>query len=79
MDNVRTPSDPGLSSSFSSSNIQSDRSSPKQIAGPDASMIVDGFEPYNDQENEVVNISPGPETNGDEPEETKVRADDCKW
>ena len=93
MDNVRTPSAQPMNST-SSGNPDSDLSSSiegLQIPGSD--MIVDGYTHYNQQENEVVNISPDAEENGEEQEqeqeqeheheheqeqdETRVRADDC--
>lgn len=44
-----------------------------QLAGPD--MLIDGYDQYNEQENEVVNISP--DDASEEPAETLLRADDC--
>ena len=44
-----------------------------QLAGPD--MLIDGYDQYNQQENEVVNISP--DDASEEPAETLPRADDC--
>jgi hypothetical protein len=44
-----------------------------QLAGPD--MLIDGYEQYNQQDNEVVNISP--EDGSEEPAEAQPRADDC--
>jgi hypothetical protein len=45
-----------------------------KLAGPD--MLIDGYEQYNQQENEVVNITP--DDGSDEPAEASLRADDCK-
>ena len=75
MDNVRTPSDQSLSSSNS---MESDLSSlllDMQIGD----MVVDGYQNYNQQENEVVNISPDADENenGEQEGEARVRADDC--
>ena len=44
-----------------------------QLAGPD--MLIDGYEQYNQQENEVVNISP--DDRSEEAAESPIRADDC--
>ena len=44
-----------------------------QLAGPD--MLIDGYDQYNQQENEVVNISP--DDVSEEPAESLPRADDC--
>ncbi len=44
-----------------------------QLAGPD--MLIDGYDQYNQQENEVVNISP--DNGSEENTETVPRADDC--
>ena len=44
-----------------------------QLAGPD--MLIDGYDQYNQQENEVVNISP--DNGSEENTETLIRADDC--
>ena len=44
-----------------------------QLAGPD--MLIDGYDQYNQQENEIVNISP--EDGSEEPAEALPRADDC--
>lgn len=44
-----------------------------QLAGPD--MLIDGYDQYNQQENEVVNISP--DEGSEEPTDTLPRADDC--
>lgn len=44
-----------------------------QLAGPD--MLIDGYDQYNQQENEVVNISP--DDASEEPAESLPRADDC--
>ena len=44
-----------------------------QLAGPD--MLIDGYDQYNQQENEVVNISP--ENGSEGPAEALPRADDC--
>jgi hypothetical protein len=44
-----------------------------QLAGPD--MLIDGYDQYNQQENDVVNISP--DETSDEPSESLPRADDC--
>ncbi len=44
-----------------------------QLAGPD--MLIDGYEQYNQRENEVVDISP--EDAAEEPAEALPRADDC--
>ena len=46
-----------------------------QLAGPD--MLIDGYDQYNQQENEVVNISP--DDGSEEPAEAPQRADDCMW
>lgn len=45
-----------------------------QLAGPD--MLIDGYDQYNQQENEVVNISPGEQS--EDAAETPLRADDCE-
>ena len=45
-----------------------------KLAGPD--MLIDCNEQYNQQENEVVNISP--DDASEEPAEAPIRADDCK-
>lgn len=45
-----------------------------QLAGPD--MLIDGYDQYNQQENEVVNISP--DDASEEPAESLPRADDCR-
>lgn len=44
----------------------------RQLAGPD--MLIDGYDQYNQQENEVVNISP--DDASEEPIDA-LRADDC--
>jgi hypothetical protein len=44
-----------------------------QLTGPD--MLIDGYDQYNEQENEVVNISP--DEASEEPTEPIRRADDC--
>src|ERR1700743_2774655 len=44
-----------------------------QLAGPD--MLMYGYDQYNQQENEVVNISP--EDGSEEPADALPRADDC--
>ena len=44
-----------------------------QLTGPD--MLIDGYDQYHQQENEVVNISP--DDASEEPTETLPRADDC--
>lgn len=46
-----------------------------QLAGPD--MVLDGYEHYNQQENEVVNISP--DDPSEEAAEPPLRADDCTY
>lgn len=38
--------------------------------------MIDGYDQYNQQENDVVNISP--DDASEEPGETPIRADDCK-
>lgn len=45
-----------------------------QLAGPD--MVIDGYDQYNQQENEVVNISPDEQS--EDAAEPVIRADDCK-
>jgi hypothetical protein len=45
-----------------------------QLAGPD--MLIDGYDQYNQQENEVVNISPDEQS--EDPGEPVIRADDRK-
>lgn len=45
-----------------------------QLAGPD--MLIDGYDQYNQQENEVVNISPGEQS--EDAAEAPIRADDCE-
>lgn len=47
----------------------------RQLAGPD--MLIDGYEQYNQQENEVVNISP--DDHSEEAAEAPIRADDCRF
>lgn len=44
-----------------------------QLTGPD--MLIDGYDQYNQQENEVVNISPDDASEG--PAHALPRADDC--
>ena len=44
-----------------------------QLAGPD--MLIDGYDQYNEKENEVVNISP--DEGSEEPTDALPRADDC--
>ncbi len=44
-----------------------------QLAGPD--MLIDGYEQYNHQNDEVVNITP--DDHSEEAAEAPVRADDC--
>jgi hypothetical protein len=44
-----------------------------QLAGPD--MLIDGYDQYNQQDNEVVNISP--DDGSEEQAEALPRADDC--
>lgn len=44
-----------------------------QLAGPD--MLIDGFDQYNHQNDEVVNIAP--DEPSEEPADTPLRADDC--
>jgi hypothetical protein len=44
-----------------------------QLAGPD--MLIDGYDQYNQRENEVVDITP--EDAAEEPAEAPPRADDC--
>jgi len=44
-----------------------------QLAGPD--MLIDGYDQYNQQENDVVDISP--EDASEEQAEAPSRADDC--
>lgn len=39
-------------------------------------MLIDGYDQYNQQEAEVVNISP--DEGSEEPGEPPVRADDCR-
>jgi hypothetical protein len=39
-------------------------------------MLIDGYEQYNTQENEVVNISP--DEHSEDPGEPAIRADDRK-
>lgn len=46
-----------------------------QLTSPD--MLVDGYEQYNHQESEVVNISP--DDGSEEPAEALPRADDCMY
>lgn len=46
-----------------------------QLAGTD--MLIDGYEQYNQQENEVVNITPEDASEGQA--EAPVRADDCAY
>lgn len=46
----------------------------EQLAGPD--MIIDGYEQFNQQENDVVNIS-ADEHSEDAAAENILRADDC--
>jgi hypothetical protein len=48
----------------------------EQLAGPD--MMIDGYEQFNQQENDVVNIS-ADEHSEDAAAENILRADDCKW
>ena len=45
-----------------------------QLAGPD--MLIDGYDQYNQQESEVVNISAGEQS--EEAAEAPIRADDRK-
>lgn len=45
-----------------------------QLAGPD--MLIDGYEQYNQQNDQVVNITP--DDHSDEAAESPVRADDCE-
>ena len=47
-----------------------------QLNGPD--MMVDDYEQYNNDRQEVVNISPGPEEPIEETE-VEIRADDCMY
>lgn len=44
-----------------------------QLGGPD--MLIDDYDQYNQQENEVVNISP--DDASEEPADAPPRADDC--
>jgi hypothetical protein len=44
-----------------------------QLTGPD--MLIDGYDQYNQQDNEVVNISP--DDASEEPSDVLPRADDC--
>jgi hypothetical protein len=44
-----------------------------QLAGPD--MLLDGYDQYNQQESDVVNITP--DDASEEPSDTLPRANDC--
>jgi hypothetical protein len=46
-----------------------------QLAGPD--MLIDGYEQYNQQNEEVVNITP--DDRSEEATEAPIRADDCMF
>ena len=46
-----------------------------QLAGPD--MLIDGYEHYNQQNDEVVNITP--DDHSEEAAEAPIRADDCMF
>ena len=46
-----------------------------QMAGP--GMLIDNYNQYNQQEDEVVNISP--DDASEEPVDTAPRADDCTF
>lgn len=46
-----------------------------QLAGPD--MLIDGFDGYNQQENEVVNISP--DEHSEDAADSTLRADNCMY
>ena len=46
-----------------------------QLAGPD--MLIDGYEQYNQQNDEVVNITP--DDHSEEAAESPVQADDCEF
>ena len=46
-----------------------------QLAGPD--MLIDGYEQYNQQSDEVVNITP--DEPSEEAAEAPIRADDCTF
>ncbi|RMD43270.1 hypothetical protein DV735_g1801, partial [Chaetothyriales sp. CBS 134920] len=78
MDNVRTPSDQSPDSSHSSPTPPSDLSSSlAEVQIVENGMAVDALhEHYADQDSEVVNISPGPEENGEAEDASRPRADD---
>ena len=73
MDNVRTPSDASIHSAATGSDVSSSMEG-LQIAGD---MLVDPYTQH-EQENEVVDITPDADQNGEEQEESRVRADDCR-
>lgn len=47
----------------------------QQLAGPD--MLIDTYDQYNQQDNDVIDIAPDDASDG--PVESPLRADDCKW